>query len=102
MERFIGVERRWIHEHDMNVPFCVDNVQILFLDANQYVSSTPYNFLNSICISFQSCPGAVMIVFRLANGRCLLHTGDFRACADMEMMPSFWNHHIDTVYLDTT
>lgn len=44
-----------------------------------------------------------MILFRLPKiGRCILHTGDFRASADMETYPAFWNHPIDTVYLDTT
>lgn len=37
-----------------------------------------------------------------ASGRCILHTGDFRASAHMETYPAFWNHSIDTVYLDTT
>lgn len=44
-----------------------------------------------------------MYQFRLpATGRCILHTGDFRASAHMETYPSFWNHAIDTIYLDTT
>lgn len=44
-----------------------------------------------------------MFLFRLlSTGRCILHTGDFRASAEMEMYPAFWNHNIDTVYLDTT
>lgn len=44
-----------------------------------------------------------MFLFRpRSTGRCILHTGDFRAGADMEMYPAFWNHNIDTIYLDTT
>lgn len=43
-----------------------------------------------------------MYVFRLKSGRCVLHTGDFRACPDMESEPFFWNNSIHTIYLDTT
>lgn len=43
-----------------------------------------------------------MFVFKLQSGKCILHTGDFRACPDMESEPFFWNNYIDTIYLDTT
>lgn len=49
-----------------------------------------------------SCPGAVMFLFKLPDGRCMLHVGDFRATADMEMEPVFWNNTICCIYLDTT
>jgi len=44
-----------------------------------------------------------MFFFKLSSGECILHTGDFRASAEMESLPIFWNHaNIDLLYLDTT
>ena len=49
-----------------------------------------------------SCPGSVIILFRLANKQVYLHTGDFRACTDMELYPPLQSLHINQLYLDTT
>lgn len=43
-----------------------------------------------------------MFLFKLSTGKCILHTGDFRASQYMEEHPIFWNNEIDTIYLDTT
>lgn len=43
-----------------------------------------------------------MFLFKLKTGKCILHTGDFRASAEMEEYPEFWNNTVDCIYLDTT
>jgi len=48
------------------------------------------------------CPGSIMFIIKLTSGTTILHTGDFRACPEMESYPEFWSHRVDTVYLDTT
>nr|XP_017092113.2 DNA cross-link repair 1A protein isoform X2 [Drosophila bipectinata] len=81
---FIKVDEKYIHEIDVDQTIMVDNVEVTAIDANH-------------------CPGAVMFYFKLRSGECILHTGDFRACAEMESLPIFWNHTtIDLLYLDTT
>jgi DNA cross-link repair 1A protein len=59
------------------------------------------NGINVTLIDANHCPGAVVMLFELPNGKKFLHCGDFRACAD------HWNNpllqkRIDSVYLDTT
>ncbi|XP_039970483.1 DNA cross-link repair protein PSO2/SNM1 [Bactrocera tryoni] len=79
----ISVENKYINEIELNKPVMINDVEVTAIDANH-------------------CPGAVMFIFKLSTGRCILHTGDFRASPDMESEPTFWNNDIDTIYLDTT
>ncbi|XP_004524050.1 uncharacterized protein LOC101454502 [Ceratitis capitata] len=80
---FIPVGEEYLHEIELNSPHIIADVEVTAIDANH-------------------CPGAVMFVFKLTTGRCILHTGDFRASSDMESEPIFWNNNIDAIYLDTT
>ncbi|CAG9791514.1 unnamed protein product [Diatraea saccharalis] len=79
----LGVNSKYIRIINPDESVRVEGVEVMAVDANH-------------------CPGAIMLVFTLPNGKTLLHTGDFRATPAMESYPIFWNKDIHTVYLDTT
>lgn len=79
----LGVSPKQIHVMRLDETIRVEGIEVTAVEANH-------------------CPGAVMLVFTLANGKTLLHTGDFRGTPLMESYPIFWNKDIDTIYLDTT
>ena len=63
------------------------------------------------CIDANHCPGAVIILFQLPDGRSILHTGDFRYDANaMTRHPALSPYvrvdqrleQLDALYLDTT
>lgn len=59
-------------------------------------------------IDLFSCPGAVIFVFQLRNGRVIVHTGDMRADdsvlratqALFRNLPQVESVHLDTTYCD--
>uniref|UniRef100_A0A2A4K007 DNA repair metallo-beta-lactamase domain-containing protein n=1 Tax=Heliothis virescens TaxID=7102 RepID=A0A2A4K007_HELVI len=79
----LGVSPKCIHTIKIDETIRIDGVEVTAVEANH-------------------CPGAIMLVFTLPNGKTLLHTGDFRASPVMESYPVFWNKDIHTIYLDTT
>lgn len=80
----IKVDPKYLKILHLNRPEIIDDIEVTLLDANH-------------------CPGSVMFLFKLPrNGKVILHTGDFRACPEMEEFPELWNHKVDKVYLDTT
>lgn len=81
---FIGVSEEYLKIVHVNVPFYIDDVQIIPLNANH-------------------CPGALLFLFQFPDGRNILHTGDFRANDDMIVKLHEFNcHTLDIIYLDTT
>lgn len=79
----LGVLDEWLVPVPINSPFCVDGVEVVFLDANH-------------------CPGAAIILFT-SDTKVALHTGDFRANQKMtEEVQRYTDRPIDELYLDTT
>lgn len=78
---FLG--RRYICPLELDTEYVIEGIKVTMLEANH-------------------CPGAAMIHFRLADGQCYLHTGDFRACKLMQAYPILLNLHVNLLYLDTT
>jgi len=72
-----------IHPLPLDEPRVVRGVEVTLIEANH-------------------CPGAVMFLFRYTDGRCILHTGDFRADRTMEAHPALDSLRLDILYLDTT
>lgn len=81
---FIPIDEQYLHEIELDKSIEVDGIEVTAIEANH-------------------CPGAIMLLFKLSTGKCILHTGDFRANFEMESDPIFWNNpNIDLLYLDTT
>lgn len=78
----LHVQKQYVHPLPMDTACVVNGVKVVLLDANH-------------------CPGAVMILFYLPNGKVLLHTGDFRAHPAMERS-LLAGQKVHTLYLDTT
>lgn len=74
---------RFICPLELGTEYSLKGIKITMLDANH-------------------CPGAALIHFRLPNGQCYLHTGDFRASKLMQSYPVLASQRINILYLDTT
>ncbi|XP_025018069.1 DNA cross-link repair 1A protein-like isoform X2 [Tetranychus urticae] len=68
---------------DIHQPIVIDGVTVVLIDAFH-------------------CPGSVMFLFILPDGKRILHTGDFRASPEMEKNNFLTEKPIDHIYLDTT
>ncbi|KAF0873997.1 DNA cross-link repair 1A protein [Crocuta crocuta] len=78
----LHMQKQYVHPLPMDTECIVNDIKVVLLDANH-------------------CPGAVMILFYLPNGKVLLHTGDFRAHPTMERS-LLAGQKVHTLYLDTT
>lgn len=79
----LKVPEQYVHVLPMNTEVTVEGIKVILLEANH-------------------CPGAAMLLFFLADGQIVLHTGDFRADPSMETYPELLGSRVQTVYLDTT
>ncbi|KAJ7546668.1 hypothetical protein O6H91_08G049800 [Diphasiastrum complanatum] len=79
----IGIPWDKLQPIPLNERVQIEGVQVIFLDANH-------------------CPGSVIILFELPNGKNILHTGDFRFCTEMANIPVLQKANIHTLMLDTT
>lgn len=74
---------RFIRPLEVGIEYVIEGIKVTMLEANH-------------------CPGAALIHFCLPNGRCFLHTGDFRASKLMHAYPLLVNQRVNVLYLDTT
>lgn len=79
----LGVDSQWLHPVKLGVTLVVEGVEVQFLEANH-------------------CPGAALILFQTQSGQRILHTGDFRACKNMQTYPELLCARVTSLYLDTT
>lgn len=83
VQQYLKVPAAQVHVLPLETPVTVEGVTVTLLDANH-------------------CPGAVLFLFQLPDGRRILHTGDFRAHADIWQHPLLAGRPLHVVHLDTT
>jgi DNA cross-link repair 1A protein len=79
----LSVNPSSIHPLELDVEYTINGIKVTLIEANH-------------------CPGAALIHFRLLDGTCYLHTGDFRASKQMQTHPLLFNQRVHVLYLDTT
>ncbi|KAH9496897.1 DNA cross-link repair 1A protein [Bulinus truncatus] len=83
VEHRLGIDNKWINRLPLWQPCQIAGITLTLMEANH-------------------CPGAVIILFEIPGGKKILHTGDFRACIEMEQYKMLQNVTISELYLDTT
>eukprot|EP00698_Gefionella_okellyi_P001425 TRINITY_DN11384_c0_g1_i1.p1 TRINITY_DN11384_c0_g1~~TRINITY_DN11384_c0_g1_i1.p1 ORF type:complete len:656 (-),score=142.60 TRINITY_DN11384_c0_g1_i1:19-1947(-) len=79
----IGVHARYLKVLPLHQTVEIEGVKVTCFDANH-------------------CPGAIILLFTLPDGRRILHCGDMRYHAGMKDEPALLGGKIDICYLDTT
>ncbi|XP_050220543.1 DNA cross-link repair protein pso2/snm1 [Mercurialis annua] len=108
MDHYQGLTRSFCHGKiycssitarlvNMRIGVPWDRLQVLPL--NQKISIAG---VDVTCWDANHCPGSIIILFEPANGKAVLHTGDFRFCEKMASMTALQMTRIHTLILDTT
>ncbi|KAJ6837502.1 DNA cross-link repair protein SNM1 [Iris pallida] len=106
-DHYGGLSKRWSHGPIYCTPITARLVKMCLGVNSLYICPLELGEENVIegvkvtLLEANHCPGAALIHFRLKDGRCYLHTGDFRASKPMQSYPLL-NQHINMLYLDTT
>ncbi|XP_010556329.1 PREDICTED: DNA cross-link repair protein SNM1 [Tarenaya hassleriana] len=79
----LSINPSFIHPLELDKEYTINGIKVTLIEANH-------------------CPGAALIHFRLPDGTCYLHTGDFRASKQMQTHPLLVNRRVHVLYLDTT
>ncbi|XP_059294394.1 DNA cross-link repair protein SNM1 isoform X2 [Lycium ferocissimum] len=107
-DHYIGLTKGWSH----GPIYCTNltarllriclNVTPSFICPLELGTENNVKGIKVTMLDANHCPGAAIIHFRLPNGQCYLHTGDFRASKLMQSYPLLASQRINILYLDTT
>ncbi|ODV91626.1 hypothetical protein CANCADRAFT_73615 [Tortispora caseinolytica NRRL Y-17796] len=111
-DHYGGLSGQWSH----GIIYCSEITAKLVRQnlhvPEHYIRTLPLNLTVSILdfkvtlIDANHCPGAVIFFFESADGKCSIHTGDFRACPSQishalaRKYSKFASLYLDTTYLD--
>lgn len=98
--RFIG--RLYCSQITANLVISRLNVDASKITVLPMLTKTVVDDLNVVLLDANHCPGSVMFLFDLPDGRRMLHVGDFRADESMFEQSCLSSGIISTLYLDTT
>lgn len=83
VKKKIGVDEKYLTVLELNEERVIGTTRVTSLDANH-------------------CPGSLMLLFQLPDGRNFLHVGDFRYHRVMKTFPAIQRCFINKLFLDTT
>ncbi|XP_062159334.1 DNA cross-link repair protein SNM1 [Alnus glutinosa] len=82
---------------NMKIGIPWDRLQVLPLNQKINIAG-----IGVTCLDANHCPGSIIILFEPANGKAVLHTGDFRFSQEMANISLLQSCPIHTLILDTT
>lgn len=109
-DHYGGITKRWsapIYASQITAALCVRRLGIRAEQMAALPMDTPTEIHGArvTLMDANHCPGAVLLLFELSNGRSVLHTGDFRYEPSMLLHPALQRSQaagLDALYLDTT
>ncbi|KAK1264339.1 DNA cross-link repair protein SNM1 [Acorus gramineus] len=82
---------------NLKIGVSLDRLHVLPLNQKIRIAGTGVT-----CLDANHCPGSMILLFELPNGKTVLHTGDFRFCPEMVSDPVLRSCRLHTLILDTT